>query len=214
MNAVPRLSLLGLGEVEQLHENTLRVLAEVGVRFESPSARAILKEGGAFVDDETRIARIPHDVVDWAVATAPKTILLSARDGQSDCQLDHTRSFVTLGGVAPSTLDFRTGERRQATTQDLADALLTADALPEIDFQWPVVIGTDEKPKLQGLRGVATMFANSGKHVQGELVDPKDVPYALEIVRSAAADGTFDPERPIFEPVLSSFTAATRSRPP
>jgi trimethylamine---corrinoid protein Co-methyltransferase len=196
--AVPRLSLLHESDLERIHEDTLRVLSEVGVRFESPTARAVLREAGALGDEDTGIMRIPPDTVEWALEQAPKRIVLGARDGSSHCVLDHSRTWVTLGGVAPGTLDFRTGERRQATVQDLADAMLVADALPEIDFLWPIVMATDEAPKLQALRSIATMFASSGKHVQGEVLDPRDVPYALEIARRASADGRLDLKQPVF----------------
>ena len=196
--AVPELSLLEQDDVEQIHDTTIRVLSDVGVRFDGATARMVLKEAGALVDEATGVVRIPPDTVEWAIAQAPKRLTLGARDGRSHCLLDHSRSFVCLGEVAPGTLDFRTGEHRQATMQDLADAILIADALPEIDFVSPIVMATDQPAKLQALLSIATMFANTGKHVNAEVLDPLDVPYALEIARSASDDGRFDREQPIF----------------
>ena len=83
-----------------------------------------------------------------------------------------------------------------------------SDALPEIDFLWQVIIPTDEKPALQELRAVATMFANSGKHIQADVVDPRDVPYVMEMVALASSDGRFDPEHPdLLEPLLPCVAA-------
>lgn len=198
MRSTPRLSLLAPEEIEQIHQTTLRVLSEVGVEFGSQKARRLLKEADALVDDETDVVRIPPDVVDWALDNAPTSFLLAGRDREADCLLDHTRTFVCHGGVAPGTLDHRTGEVRPSTNQDLAEAMRLSDALPEIDFNWQVIIPTDEKAKLQELRAIATMFANSGKHVQADVVHPADVPYVMEMVRLASADGEFDPDNPIF----------------
>jgi trimethylamine--corrinoid protein Co-methyltransferase len=198
MRATPRLSLFDPEQIEAIHEATLRVLSDVGAKFGSAKARGLLKGAGAIVDEETEIVRIPPEAVEWAIEKSPKTFLLAGRDRQYDCLLDHTKTFVTLGGVAPGTLDFRTGQRRMSTIEDLAEVMVLSDALPEIDFLWQVIIPTDEKPSLQELRAVATMFANSGKHVQADVVNPDDVPYVMEMVALASPGGHFDPEHPIF----------------
>jgi trimethylamine--corrinoid protein Co-methyltransferase len=198
MNAVPHLSMFAAADLERLHDSSLRVLEEVGVRFRSARARAVLKEGGALVDEESQVVRIPRDLVEWAIATVPKTFTAGARDPGHDLVFDHTRTYVTLGGVAPGTLDHRTGERRQATNADLADAMRVSDALPEIDLLYPIVSCNDVAPELSALQAVATTFTNSGKHAQLEVFHPAEVPYLMEIARLVAGEGGWDPARPIF----------------
>lgn len=198
MRSTPRLTLFAPEEIERIHQTSLRILSEVGVEFGSSKARHLLKDAGALVDEETNIVRIPPETVEWATKSAPQSFMLAGRDRQYDCLLDQSRTFVTLGGVAPGTLDHRSGEARPSTNRDLGEAIRLADALPEIDFIWQVIIPTDEKVKLQELRAVATMFENSAKHVQADVVHPADVPYVMDIVRLVAPSGKFDPDNPIF----------------
>jgi trimethylamine--corrinoid protein Co-methyltransferase len=193
--------MLSRSDIELIHESSLRVLADVGVRFQSARARALLAGGGAHVDDDTQIVRLPRELVEQTLATAPRTILLAGRDPGRDCLLDHTRTFTTLDGIGASVLDHHTLEKRPSTTADLADAVRVADALPELDVQWYIVNPTEQKPKLENLRGIATMYANTGKHVQAEVLHPEDVPYAMELLALAAPDGVWRRERSTFSAV-------------
>jgi trimethylamine--corrinoid protein Co-methyltransferase len=194
----PRLSMLDAAAIEYVHEQSLRLLAEVGVRVPLARAQALLKDAGAIVDDETQIVRFPDDLIESTIARAPKSVLLAARDPQKDAFLDHTRSYATHDGMGAMCLDHRTGERRPSTARDLREAMVVADALDEIGVLWYTAYPCDEEPRLQSLRGLQSMLAGSAKHVQGEVTDPADVPYVMDILAAAGPEGVWRPERPIF----------------
>ena len=196
--ARPRLSMLDEAAIEYVHEQSLRLLAEVGVRVPLARARTLLAEAGALVDDETQVARLPRDLVEATLARVPRTTLLAARDPEHDALLDHSRTFATHDGMGAMCLDHRTGERRPSTTTDLREAMTVADALDEIGVLWYTAYPCDEEPALQSLRGLQAMLAGSGKHVQGEVTDPADVPYVMEMLAAASPGGVWRPERPIF----------------
>lgn len=201
MNVSPHLSMLGPEGVERLHEASLQILADVGIRFQSATAREVLRSAGVAVDEETQIAKLPRDLVEWAVDTAPGTFLLAGRDPVRDCLLDHHHTYTTLDGIGAGVLDHRSGERRPSTSDDLAQAIRLADALPELDVQWYIVNPTEQKPKLENLRGIATMLANSGKHVQAEVLHAEDVPYVMELLALSSPTGVWQRERPHFSAV-------------
>jgi trimethylamine--corrinoid protein Co-methyltransferase len=194
----PHLSMLDAAAIEYVHEQSLRLLAEVGVRVPLARAQTLLKDAGAVVDDETQIVRFPRDLIESAIARAPKTVLLAARDPQKDALLDHTRSFATHDGMGAMCLDHRSGERRPSTARDLLEAMTVADALDESGVLWYTAYPCDEEPRLQSLRGLQSMLAGSGKHVQGEVTDPAHVPYVMDILAAASPGGVWQAERPIF----------------
>jgi trimethylamine--corrinoid protein Co-methyltransferase len=194
----PRLSMLDAAAIEYVHEQSLRLLEEVGVRVPLARAQAVLADAGAQVDAETGIARLPRDLVEAALARAPRSVLLAARDPERDALLDHTRTFATHDGMGAMCLDHRTGERRPSMARDLREAMTVADALDEIGVLWYTAYPCDEEPALQSLRGLQAMLAGSGKHVQGEVTDPADVPYVMEILKAASPDGAWHRERPTF----------------
>ncbi|MEE8390001.1 MAG: trimethylamine methyltransferase family protein, partial [Anaerolineae bacterium] len=63
--------LLSQAELETLKGGTLRLLDEVGVHFPSRKALEIFADHGAQVDWETEVVRIPPDLVQKAMSTAP-----------------------------------------------------------------------------------------------------------------------------------------------
>jgi len=71
--------VLSEDEKAGVHERTLKILAETGVRVETAKGRQILKDAGAGVDENTKIARIPRDLVEESIRLAPKKFSLGAR---------------------------------------------------------------------------------------------------------------------------------------
>jgi trimethylamine:corrinoid methyltransferase-like protein len=57
--ARPRLTYLTDRDKEFIHEQTLRVLAEVGVCYGTPTLTELLADAGATVDAEALTARLP-----------------------------------------------------------------------------------------------------------------------------------------------------------
>ena len=198
---IPSLSLLDAAACDQIHEATLDVLARAGVRFTSPGALAVLRDAGAEVDDQTLVARLPRELVERAVARAPREVLLAARDPARDVVLDGARTWLTLDGTGAATLDHRTGERRPSTAADVAAATRVADALDEIGFVWPAVSANDAAPGGETLETLALLLENTGKHVQYEVQRAAEVPLVMDMLAAAADDGRWDPQRPLFSVV-------------
>ncbi len=63
--------VLSKDEQVRIHEQSLRILSEVGVRIHGEKALPMLKKNGARVDEENRIARIPREMVEEALQRAP-----------------------------------------------------------------------------------------------------------------------------------------------
>jgi len=198
---IPSLSLLDASACDEIHEATLDVLARAGVRFASPGALAVLRDAGAEVDDQTLVARLPRELVERAVARAPREVLLAARDPARDVVLDGARTWLTLDGTGAATLDHRTGERRPSTAADVAAATRVADALDEIGFVWPAVSANDAAPGGETLETLALLLENTGKHVQYEVQRAAEVPLVMDMLAAAADDGRWDPQRPLFSVV-------------
>jgi trimethylamine--corrinoid protein Co-methyltransferase len=194
----PRVSLLDLDDRDFIHERTLEVLDTVGVRFRSAAALQVLKEAGCRVDLENEIARIPAQLVEWALGQLPRDILLAGRDPGRDALLDGSRTFATVAGICPYVVDMDTGLYRAPRLRDVEDLTRIADALDAFGIVWYSVSPTgDTQPRMTDLAATACMLAATSKHVMGQVTRPAEVPYAVEIVRLCAADGGSE-ERPLF----------------
>lgn len=194
--AHPRLSYLSEAERELLHEETLRVLKDVGVAFNSRQAIEVLAEAGAWVDRERLVAKLDWELIEGCLQTVPRQVLLAGRLPENDRLLGGERLVATSDGMATYVYDDLTGERRAGTAADLATMMRLADALDEIDVLWPSPQAGDIDPLIQPLQMNAICLRNSTKHIQDEVRDPSLVEPMLAIYE--AAIGTSLDRRPVF----------------
>ena len=110
-------------EKARIHRDSLRILSELGIRFRSARARSLLTRQGAKVEADGDIVRIPAEMVEQALKTAPRSFTLGARQAAFDFALPSAFTGYTLDGAATFAVDFETGERRYAVTQDLIASL-------------------------------------------------------------------------------------------
>jgi trimethylamine--corrinoid protein Co-methyltransferase len=195
---VARARITYLSEPEQdfVHEKTLEVLEKVGVAYNTPKAIDLLVAAGARVDREALTARLTWDVIEPALKTVPRTVLLAGRHPSRDRILGDGGLVTTSDGMTTHMLDDVTGERREGTTADLADVTRLCDALTEIDTLWPSPNPGDAPADVLPLVTQATMVRNSTKHIQDEVRTPEMVEPILEIYEAAC--GASLTERPYF----------------
>ncbi len=196
----PPLRPLSADGMARLHAASLRILEETGVAVTSPAMRARLAAAGARVDGDR--VRLPAGLVEAALAAAPHSYTLAARDPAWDLPLDGAHGYLSVDGSAAEILDEETGQRRASTEADLARVTRLADALPEIAFLWQGVEAGDRPVAVRPLHELRTQLANSGKHVQlMTATTPFAARGAVEMARAVA--GGADALRA--RPVLSSF---------
>jgi len=100
---------------------TLQIMERTGVAFDCQEAIDILGEAGAEVSNPKRV-KIPSYLVEQALRTAPKTITLYTREGESAIVLNGmTGSHFGAVVDCPNFLDPYTPERRQCYVKDIAD---------------------------------------------------------------------------------------------
>jgi trimethylamine:corrinoid methyltransferase-like protein len=103
--------LLTQADLDTLKGGTLRLLDEVGVHFPSRKAQEILADHGAKVDMDTEIVRIPPDLVQKAMSTAPRSFVLGGREERFDLLLDGGCSYLATDGTGVHVIDLADGQR-------------------------------------------------------------------------------------------------------
>ncbi len=175
-------------ERDRVHEASLRILAETGVRFHGELALPLLAAAGAQVDDAAGIARIPRDLVEAALATAPHSFVLGARNPEHDYALPSPVTRYCLDGTAAFAIDFDTGERRYGTRLDTELGLRVFQAADLGVMAWAPVTASDAPAGTRALHEFVGMLAASSKHGQHELHTREQVPYLVEALTIAGSD--------------------------
>jgi trimethylamine--corrinoid protein Co-methyltransferase len=173
--------LLTQAELETLKGGTLRLLDEVGVHFPSRRALEIFADHGARVDMETEIVRIPPDLVEKAMSTAPRSFVLGGREERFDLLLDGSCSYLCTDGTGVHVVDLETREMRPSRKEDVAMMARVCDALPLISFYWPLV-SAQGYGRTAPLHQCHAGLTNTFKHVRGGMtVLPQLAPYVVEM---------------------------------
>ena len=192
-------SLLSAAERDTLNEQTLTVLEEVGVAYNTPAALDVLEGSEAVLDRDRLTARLPRELVERCLETAPGTVLLAARDPAHDVRLGDGSLSFTSDGTATYVLDDESGELHEGSAADLGTVMRLFDALPDLDYAWASVSPRDLDPRTANLETAAIAFRSCSKHVQTGVRGPQYVAPLLEMM--AAVAGAPAAERPIFSAV-------------
>jgi trimethylamine--corrinoid protein Co-methyltransferase len=195
----PLLRLLSDEERAVLHEQTLTVLEEVGVAFNTPMAMDVLEGTEAILERERLTARLPRELVMRCLETAPRQLLLAAREPANDIWLGDGSVSFTSDGTATYVVDDETGERHEGSADYLRTIMRLFDALPDCDYVWPTISARDLDPLTANLEIEAISFRSCAKHVQDEVRGPEYVAPLIEIMSAVA--GAPPSERPIFSTI-------------
>lgn len=175
-------------DIEKIHQATVRVLEETGVRFPSPKALHLFADAGALVDFESLIVRIPPDFLMSTLGKAPNTFVMGSRgDRDLDMVLDGSTTYCGTAGTGTTTVDLESRQPRPSTKNDVAMMARIADFLPSIGFYWPMVAARDCPVNIIALHELEAAFTHTSKHIHiVSCVDEKTARYAVEMAATIA----------------------------
>ena len=164
LNSGLSLNILTDDELQEIHYGTIEVLNETGVFVEDESALDLFEEGGADVDRDTKIVKIPPHVLEDAIRSAPSKVVLYGRDPKHDIVLENTRVHFTNFSEGVMVNDPYTGESKSPFKKDLIDSAKVIDYLEEIDFCEKALGAHDVNQETVPLHNAEAYLTNTTKH--------------------------------------------------
>jgi len=194
-----KIHVLSEDKIEKIHQTTLKVLEEVGIKFPSQKALEIFKDNGAKVDFKNEIVRIPEEVLMKSLSKAPKeyTMASSRNETELDLYLDGTKTFYGTDGTGTTTVDLKTREKRRSQKSDIEMMAIISDYLSSISFYWPVVSAQDMPSSIIPLHEIEASFNNTEKHVHIiSCIEEEMAKYAVEMATIVRGSRRLLRERP------------------
>lgn len=151
-------------DLDQIHAATLNVLAKAGILVDSQEAIAIFHAAGAAVDPPGKIVKIPPQLVEDAIRSAPSKILLAGRNPKNDKVLETGKVYFTNFSEGVEVVDPFTGERRKPIKSDLVQAARLVDFLEDIDVCEKAVGAGDVPQEVVALHNAEAMLTSTSKH--------------------------------------------------
>jgi trimethylamine--corrinoid protein Co-methyltransferase len=183
------LRVLSEDEKAEVHERSLKILAETGVKVDTAKGRQYLKDFGAEVDENSKVVKFPRVMVEESLCLSPKDFTLGARRPGWDLSMNAGECTLIADGEGISVIDRKTGEHRPSTFKDWLEATRLIDALDEVGVYWDMVERSDaEESILSAVKNWRRIFSNFSKHVQDSSPNAEFSPWLLEIIQAIFGD--------------------------
>jgi trimethylamine---corrinoid protein Co-methyltransferase len=147
---------------EQIHEASLDLLGDPGVRIEHDGICDKLLKAGAKTGSDSQVIRFPRELVKESIEQAPSEIFFAGKDGTGK---SITPRGETLNWSVPGMNILRQGKHRRFTSEDMADIARLVEQLPNIDAVFGLALA-DIPPKAQDVVGLRVMAENTSKHIR------------------------------------------------
>ena len=185
---------MGQQECERIHMASLEILERVGVDVHDEKARDLLVKGGAKADG-IRI-RLSEYMVERALSMAPKRMTLYDRFGKVAIRAWGAHTHYGGGSDCLNVLDHRTGQRRRATLQDVKEAVIVQDSLPELDFVMSMFLPEDVDPRIYDRYQMEVMLNHTTKPIAFVTPDFQGCVTAVEMCELVAGGAEAFQQRP------------------
>lgn len=180
----PKLEVLDGEQIQMVHEYSLRILSECGVRVDSVRARGLFAGAGAIDGDRVRI---PGELVDWALAAAPRSVDVYDRRARLAFRLPGQARF----GVGVTSLQYQdpmSGRVTLFARQHMEAMVRLGNALPSFDVISTVGVVQDVPPNRSDLYAALEMVANTDKPLVILVSDEEAFPSVLGLLEALCGD--------------------------
>ena len=200
-----RLCTLTENEIERIHDGALQTLAQTGLTIHDEAVLTLLDEAGCQVDHEARHVRVPVQVIENAVATAPPVVTLYNRLGEQVMALGAGPVYARTSSGATGIIDLDSGRRREPTCQDAVDAVRLADALPHVHGVSTMAVQPADVPvAVVDVHTVRIALTNTVKPLGYVCLNERLIEPVLEMASVAAGGEDALQERPIITALAES----------
>jgi trimethylamine--corrinoid protein Co-methyltransferase len=155
---------LSTDQCRRIHWASLEILERIGIRLYLQEAIDLLKKAGADIDDGN-LALVPPGMVERALSTAPKRVVLCDRNGRPTMPLEGHRCFYGPGSDCMHIIDHRTGTRRRPILSDVRQGVVLCDALDNVNFVMSMVVPSDVDDMLADRYQMKAMLSHTTKPI-------------------------------------------------
>ncbi|MEK7413798.1 MAG: trimethylamine methyltransferase family protein [Planctomycetota bacterium] len=154
----------------RIHEASLALLDNPGVRIEHDAICDRLVKAGAVRGTQPQEIRFPRQLVEECLALAPRQVRLGTHDASGGVVMSSTSP--TQVWSTPGMNVFRQGRSRLATSQDMVDIAKLVQQLPRVDGVFGLAL-SDTPPRTSDVIGLRIMAENCRKHIRAFCSTPQ-----------------------------------------
>ncbi len=178
------LNILNRDSLDTIHFAACRLLKTVGVTVEHQGAADRFNAAGAMVVKKGDFwqAYLPEWLINDALASVPRAIVLGARNPENDYYLEHGRVGFSTFGEQVKVIDPRTREYRSSVRADARQIYKVVDSLPGLVIGSRTVCPNDLPMMLQQPHNFYDALTCTSKHIVMGLSNEPTIELARKMI--------------------------------
>ncbi|HDZ19891.1 hypothetical protein LCGC14_0204640 [marine sediment metagenome] len=183
-------SALTSGQMEQVHQAALAILADPGMKIMEPRLLKALDKAGASVDFDTQRVRFPAELVDETLASIQRDlksgVTMPVLNGVIASRTDG-KLAAKFGGACCSYYDWASRSSREPNNTDVVTMLRLGDAIPDVAHVGNPVIymrtddGVQIPPHLKPIKTAALVAKHTSRPYSCEVWSLEGLEFQIEI---------------------------------
>lgn len=201
-----QLRLFSSEEVEAIYDKCLEFLQNKAVQVTHPQGLQLLDRAGARVNFDKKHVTFPLDIIESALRSVPRNLILAGRDKKYDAVLPHPAGlfYVRANTGARSYLDPATNACRDMTLADVKEWGQLTEALSNIDIGC-FLTPRDVPVQTADIHSFKAILENTTKPVVVQPHSLQSLEYLFELAQTVAGTVEALSQRPQIA-ILSSPT--------
>lgn len=177
------LEFLTSEQITQVHNASLRILKEVGIKVNHDRVLDLLNDAGAEVKRKNKIVYLPENLVMDSVKLATKQHIVYGRNSSKVARFGYGEQlFLSSGGQY--TLIDDNGNRTAPKMKDTQSAIRLGDALEGIDIVGPLVLPAEIPTQVRDIHIYRELLRNTTKPCFTWIMNGKTAKYIIEIFKA------------------------------
>jgi len=202
---VLKLKILNEDDIRLIHEASLNILEDIGIKVPDDEILHALKDLGCNVNHEVSTVKIPREITEEMIKKAAKKFTLYSRDSGDINFGDGSFKIISSGGMM-NVIDPLANERRPATRSDMEKAIKLGDALENIDVIGPLFVPQDVPADLADIHMHAALIKYTSKPFLAWIYSARSARYILKMWMAVTGEdcgrrplsiGFFEPISPL-----------------
>jgi trimethylamine--corrinoid protein Co-methyltransferase len=192
-----RYSPLTEEDVTSIHETSMRVISDLGIKVNNKEAFRLFSRVARSVEHETGIVKLDPETVMDLISTAPSVITLYGQEPEHTLDAGGENVYTGTGGTALYVMDPGKDSRRKATLKDLKDIARVVNELQNIDFFMLPVLPSDVADEYIDVNRFGAALSYQSKHVTGGVYTVEGIRDVIRMAEIIAGSPGALRERPL-----------------
>lgn len=172
-------------EVELIHETSLKMLREIGVKYPNKEMLERFEGAGAEVDYTSEVVKIPEKLVYKALSSLQKDFSMTPPDEGPPITLGDGNLQLSMD-TTPDIVDIMTNTKRNGTAEDTLKGIAVSNALENVRLATAYCLPSEVVQYASDVYCYELLWTYSRKPVSTWIYSSRSADYILEIAKLVA----------------------------